>query len=70
MADENQTVITLREVYDAVVELKNELSHTPRMIDDHEKRIRTLERTIWMGSGLATILGASLSQLISYIASK
>jgi hypothetical protein len=59
------TEITLREVYDIVQELKFELSHIPRIADDHEKRIRNLERLIWSLSGLATLLGAALSQLIT-----
>lgn len=60
--------ITLREVYDIVQELKFELAHIPRIADDHEKRIRNLERLIWSLSGLATLLGAGLSQLITVLA--
>lgn len=62
------TEITLREVYDIVQELKYELAHIPRIADDHEKRIRNLERLIWSLSGLATLLGAGLSQLITVLA--
>jgi hypothetical protein len=57
--------ITLREVYDIVQELKFELAHIPRIADDHEKRIRNLERLTWSLSGVATLLGAGLSQLIT-----
>jgi hypothetical protein len=60
--------ITLREVYDIVQELKFELAHIPRIADDHEKRIRNLERLIWSLSGIATLLGAGLSQLITVMA--
>ncbi len=60
--------ITLREVYDIVQELKFELAHIPRIADDHEKRIRNLERLIWSLSGVATLLGAGLSQLITVMA--
>jgi hypothetical protein len=59
--------ITLREVYDIVQELKFELAHIPRIADDHEKRIRNLERLIWSLSGVATLLGAGLSQLITVL---
>lgn len=59
--------ITLREVYDIVQELKFELAHIPRIADDHEKRIRNLERLIWSLSGIATLLGAGLSQLITVL---
>lgn len=63
--NESTTEITLREVYDAVIELKYELAHTPKQVDDHEKRIRSLERLIWSLSGIASLLGAALSQLIN-----
>ena len=63
--NEQTTEITLREVYNAVIELKYELAHTPKQVDDHEKRIRSLERLIWSLSGIASLLGAALSQLIS-----
>lgn len=64
-SDQRTTEITLREVYDAVIELKYELAHTPKQVDDHEKRIRSLERLTWSLSGVATLLGAGLSQLIT-----
>lgn len=63
--NEQSTEITLREVYDAVIELKYELAHTPKQVDDHEKRIRSLEKLIWSLSGIASLLGAALSQLIN-----
>jgi len=59
--------ITVREVYDAVQALRQELQHTPRMVDDHEQRIRDLERKVWGAAGIATVLGAVLSQLITML---
>lgn len=63
----NSARITVREVYDAVMSLRQELQHTPRMVDDHEKRLRDLERKVWASAGAATVLGAVLSQLITMI---
>jgi hypothetical protein len=65
--NDNQThaVITLREVYDVVVQLKEELNGVPRITADHEDRIRDLERKVWSFSGIAAIIGAALSQLIT-----
>lgn len=65
--DQTHAVITLREVYDAVVGLKEELNGVPRITADHEERIRELERRIWGFAGLATILGAALAQIISFL---
>lgn len=59
--------ITLREVYDIVQELKFDLAHIPRIADDHEKRIRSLEKLTWSLSGVATLLGAALSQLVTFL---
>jgi hypothetical protein len=59
--------ITVREVYDAVISLRNDLQHTPRMVDDHEERIRDLERKVWGAAGIATVLGVVISQVITLI---
>jgi hypothetical protein len=64
---QSHAVITLREVYDVVVQLKEELNGVPRITADHEERIRDLERKVWSFSGLAAIAGAALAQLISYL---
>jgi hypothetical protein len=64
---QNHAVITLREVYDAVVGLKVELDGIPKIAADHENRIRDLERKVWSYSGLAAIAGAVIAQLISYL---
>lgn len=67
MAEEPSARITLREVYDAVNSLKAELSNLPKISEDHEDRIRELERKVWSFAGLATILGAGLAQLVTYL---
>lgn len=64
---QNHAVITLREVYDAVVGLKVELDGIPKIAADHENRIRDLERRVWSYSSIAAIAGAGLAQLISYL---
>lgn len=65
--DQTHAVITLREVYDAVVGLKEELNGVPRITADHEERIRELERRVWSFAGIATILGAALAQIVSFL---
>lgn len=61
----NSARITVREVYDAVMSLRQDLQHTPRMVDDHEERIRDLERKVWGAAGIATVLGVVISQVIT-----
>lgn len=65
MGDESTAVITLREVYDVVLELKTELSSVPRMTEDHETRIRDLERKVWSYSSISALLAVVISQVVS-----
>ena len=64
-SDPTSARITVREVYDAVMQLRQDLQHTPRMVDDHEARIRDLERKVWGAAGIATVLGVVISQIIT-----
>lgn len=61
-APEPSTAITLREVYDLVLELKTAVATlvvvAPKM-EDHEARIRTLEHAKWTIAGICTALGAA-----------
>lgn len=67
MSDQTTAVITLREVYDAVVGLKVDLDGIPKIAADHENRIRDLERKVWSYSSLAAIVGAVLAQVVSFL---
>ena len=67
MADRDEAIITLREVYDLVLELKTEMAPTPRALIDHEDRIRDLERKVWSFSGISAVLAVAISQLIQLL---
>lgn len=56
--DGTPAIITLREVYDAVMELKGTVGGTPAVVEDHERRIRVLEQRVWQAAGGAAALGA------------
>lgn len=59
-------VITLREVYDLVVEVKDSVAVVPahaKALDDHETRIRALERKVWLVAGAAAVAGGLLGNL-------
>lgn len=47
--------------------LRNELQHTPRMVDDHEQRLRDLEKRVWSAAGIATVAGVVISQIIGML---
>lgn len=38
-----------------------------KIIDDHEGRIRSLEKLVWRASGAATVIGALGGGLIGYL---
>jgi hypothetical protein len=59
--------IGLREIYDAVVELKGIVSGHPDKLDDHEARIRSLEIKVWSFSGIAAAIATIVTQILSTI---
>lgn len=59
--------ITPKEIYDKLVELVVAMSPVPSRIEDHENRLRTLERKIWMAAGFAAAIGTGLGTALSQI---
>jgi len=48
--------VTLKEIYEAVLELKGIVQGHPDRLDDHENRIRSLEMKVWMASGTIGVI--------------
>ena len=68
-------IVTLKTLYDEVVNLKDTLNgaNIPDIkadVRDHEYRIRELERWVWRASGLAALAGAGISQMINVLIAK
>jgi hypothetical protein len=72
MSDEDQTPepavrITLTQVYHKLVEIENRLGDHPKVVDDHELRLRNLEMKVWgfagLGSAVAVIISAFISNM-------
>lgn len=60
--------VTLKEVYDLLLEVSkkvNSMEPQKGQLDDHEQRIRSLEKWIWRASGMAALGGAGLGQVIA-----
>ena len=55
--------ITLKDVYDIVLELKQTTAR--ERLDDHEVRIRSLERLLVWWSGSAAGIGAIIGSVLS-----
>lgn len=65
--DEPATRVTLGTVYNLVLELKEDLSGLPRKVEDHEIRIRAIEKYLWVWIGAAGVGGAGVGQIINTI---
>jgi hypothetical protein len=55
--------ITLKDVYDVVVRLDR--ANIPQRVDDHEKRIRALEKYVWAWAGGAALTGGVMGQFLN-----
>lgn len=64
MPDEARVVITNREIYDAVVKLTAEVAPLPDRVDDHEVRIRAIEKYLWIWIGASGLAGAGVASII------
>lgn len=56
--------VTLKEIYEAVLELKGIVQGHPDRLDDHEARIRSLEMKVWMASGTIGVITFFASRYI------
>jgi hypothetical protein len=63
-SEDDATVrITNREIYNAVLDLKEAVNPLPGQVSDHEVRIRAIEKYLWIWIGAAGVLGAGVSQV-------
>jgi hypothetical protein len=68
-APEGPAIVTLREAYDLVLSVKQEVAgqNVPDIridVSDHEARIRSPEKWVWRVSGFAALGGAGLSLVV------
>lgn len=64
--------ITLKEVYDVVVEVRQDVTAIKEKLDatqvdvrDHETRLRSLEKLVWGAAGIGAVGGAGLAQVFT-----
>jgi cell division protein FtsL len=72
MTEQPYAKVSLEKVYEVVLDvqgrtirIEQQISDLSKDRDDHEARIKALERKIWVMSGLALAGGAGLSELWS-----
>ncbi|MCM3778995.1 hypothetical protein [Microbacterium hydrocarbonoxydans] len=69
---DSPAVITLREVYDIVQEMRQEVAllkttELTKDVDDHETRLRSLEKWVWRAGGIAAAIGAAGGAVVSQV---
>jgi hypothetical protein len=57
--------ITLTQVYQKLVEIETRLGDHPKMLDDHELRIRNLEMKVWGFAGISSAVAIIVSAIIT-----
>jgi hypothetical protein len=57
--------ITLTQVYQKLVEIEMRLGDHPKMLEDHEGRIRNLEMKVWGFAGLGSAVAIIVSSIIT-----
>lgn len=57
--------ITLTQVYQKLVEIETRLGDHPKMLNDHELRIRNLEMKVWGFAGLGSAVAIIVSAIIT-----
>ena len=67
-------VVTLTQIYDQILEMRSDVTDIKTKLetltsktDDHESRIRSLERQVWAAGGAGGALGGFLTYLISVL---
>lgn len=74
MSDPHGMTITLRDIYEKVEVISVKVDkiatthdvHTDKL-DDHETRIRDLERLVWRASGIAAFIGAAAGTVVNLL---
>ena len=67
MPEENEILKALYELRADVKLLAGKLDENAKIKDDHETRIRALERKVFIAAGIATAAGATLGNASSLI---
>lgn len=75
-AEENGVRVTQQVIYETLMEVKTqvailndkipvEIEKTDKEIEDHEIRIRRLERQVWLIAGAAAAAGSTVANLLN-----
>lgn len=53
--------VTLRTIYDKLLDVERKVDPLPAQVADHETRLRLLERSTWMLSGVKGVMALAIA---------
>lgn len=59
--------VTLSRIYDKLLDVEAKVDPLPERVNDHEVRIRAIEKYLWVWIGAAGVGGAGVGQIINTI---
>ena len=62
--------VTLQTIYDLLLQVKATTDPLPKKVEDHEVRIRAMEKYLWIWIGAAGTAGAGLNQIATAVLNK
>lgn len=70
MADDEPVVrVTLTTIYNKLLDVEDKVDPLPAKVNDHEVRLRAIEKYLWIWIGAAAALGAGGSSLVQALIS-
>ena len=68
MGDESPVVaVSLVQIYEKLVDIDKKFDPVPATIADHENRLRTLEKHMWVWVGAASLGSGGIGALITHL---
>jgi hypothetical protein len=67
---EPSTRVTLGTIYNKLLEVDKKVDPLPGKVQDHEIRIRAIEKYLWVWIGAAGVGGAGVGQIINTLISQ
>ena len=71
MAEDNEPVVrvTLTTIYNKLLDVEDAVDPLPKKVEDHEVRLRAIEKYLWIWIGASGVLGAGLGQILNNLLS-
>lgn len=71
MSDEEPAVkVTLTTIYNKLLDVEGIVDPLPNKVNDHEVRIRAIEKYLWIWIGASGVSGAGLAQIANQLLTK